>query len=80
MQQWSNSLQTERIIPWRRSRVIVVGEGRSGKTSFIRALQNLPFKNTASTDGVDTATMEATDMFNWSKLDGNEFEQVRPCK
>jgi len=34
---------------WRRSRLTIVGKGRSGKTTLIRALRGMEFKNTEST-------------------------------
>ena len=61
---------------WRRARLILVGPGRSGKTAFLRALRNLPFKHTESTAGIDTDIVEATDVHNWTAVDGNEYEQV----
>ena len=74
--EWSAVLQREPAIAWKRARVIVVGQGRAGKTSFVRALRNLPFKNTDSTVGVATDTVETTDVHKWSDMEGNEFEQV----
>ena len=54
----------------------MVGQGRAGKTSFVRALRNLPFENTDSTVGIATATVETTDEHKWSEVEGNEYEQV----
>ena len=54
----------------------MVGQGRAGKTSFVRALRNLPFENTDSTVGVATDTVETTDVHKWSDMEANEVEQV----
>ena len=69
-------LQNERTISWQRARLIVVGQGRAGKTSFLRALRDLPFKHTKSTAGVAIDTVETTDVNKWSKLEGTQYEQV----
>jgi GTPase SAR1 family protein len=39
-------------------RLNIVGEGRSGKTALVRALQGLEFQDTNSTSGVDQKLME----------------------
>ena len=54
----------------------MLGAGRSGKTAFIRALRNLPFKDTASTVGVETATLEATALHGWKEMEGSDYEKV----
>ena len=74
--EWSAVLQREPAIAWKRAQVIVVGQGRAGKTSFVRALRSLPFENTDSTVGVATDTVETTDVHKWSDMEDNEFEQV----
>ena len=53
-----------------------MGAGRVGKTAFIRALRNLPFEDTASTVGVETATLEATALHGWKKMEGTDYEKV----
>ena len=64
---------------WRRARLLVVGEGRAGKTALVRALRNLPFKHTDSTAGVSTSTLDTTDILNWVDMDGTAYEQVPQC-
>ena len=54
----------------------MVGEGRSGKTSLIRALRNLPFEDTSSTEGVATSTLETTALNKWVKHDGTNYDKV----
>ncbi len=56
--------------------MIVVGAGRSGKTSFIRAVRNQPFEDTPSTAGVATATLETTALHEWKELEGSHLEKV----
>ena len=55
-----------------------MGEGGSGKTSFFRALRNLPFIDTDSTAGAETATVEATVLHEWEQMDGTDSEKVTP--
>ena len=69
-------LESEDTILWRRTRLLIVGEGGSGKTSFFRALRNLPFIETASTAGAETATVEATALHDWEQMDGTDSEKV----
>ena len=61
---------------WRRALLLVVGEGRAGKTALVRALRNLPFKDTASTAGIATSTLETTNMHKWTELRGSEYDKV----
>ena len=56
----------------------MVGEGRTGKTSLIRALRNLPFEDTSSTEGVATSTLETTALNKWVKDDGTNYDKVMP--
>ena len=56
--------------------LIVVGAGRAGKTAFVRALCELPFKHTDSTAGVATAKLETTCLHGWKKMEGSDFEKV----
>ena len=44
--------------PCERSRLLVTGGGRAGKTSLCRSLQNLDFMQTDSTVGIDSTTLE----------------------
>ena len=62
-----------------RARLFVVGEGGAGKTTLIRALRDLPFEDTNSTAGIDTSTLETTDMQDWVETGGTEHEKVTPC-
>ena len=59
-----------------RARLFVVGEGGAGKTTLIRALRDLPFEDTNSTAGIDTSTLETTDMQDWIEINGTEHEKV----
>ena len=59
-----------------RARLFVVGEGGAGKTTLIRALRDLPFEDTNSTAGIDTSTLETTDMQDWVEINGTEHEKV----
>lgn len=43
---------------WRRSKLMLVGEGRAGKTAFLNAMSGLNFEETASTVGIETRTCE----------------------
>jgi hypothetical protein len=46
--------------PCERSRLLVTGGGRAGKTSLCRSLQNLDFQHTASTVGIDSTMLEVS--------------------
>ncbi len=74
---WAEVLRTEENTPWLRARLMLVGEGRAGKTCFVRALQNKKFEDTASTVGIETTHVETTDVLNWQKMHGNPLDQVR---
>ena len=71
--------RSERTIALRRARLILVGEGRAGKTALVRALSNLAFEDTDSTAGIETSTVQTTDLRDWVKLDGTEYEKVLSC-
>ena len=43
---------------WNRSQIFLVGMGRAGKTSFLNAMQQLEFKDTPSTVGMDSMTLQ----------------------
>ena len=46
-------------LPWRRGRLVLLGQGRAGKSSTVRSLVGKPFDgNQASTVGVETASCE----------------------
>ena len=62
--------------PYRRARLIVVGEGRAGKTTLLRALRNQPFEDTASTVGIATNTLETAALKKWREVNGGECEKV----
>ena len=53
-----------------------MGEGESGKTTLNQALQDLPFKDTRSTVGVATNTVETAALRNWVKVEGTVGEKV----
>ena len=76
VKKWSSLLNSGKSIAWLRARLFVLGRGRAGKTAFIRALRNLPFEDTASTVGVETATLEATTLHGWKQMEGTDYEKV----
>ena len=74
---WASLLELEQSIPWRRSRVFILGEAGVGKTSLLRALLNMPFiKKLASTIGAAISTLDATNTYEWTEMTGTEYEQV----
>ena len=76
---WAKFLLTERRDLLYRAFLILVGEGRVGKTAFEVALRDQPFKHTESTAGVATRTMDATDVENWCEIGITGLEQVIGC-
>ena len=58
---------------------MLLGEARVGKTAFAVSLLDKPFKHTDSTVGVDTSTVDVTDVRNWREIDITGFEQVISC-
>ena len=46
--------------PCGRSRLLVTGGGRAGKTSLCRSLQNKDFQQTDSTVGIESTTLEVS--------------------
>ena len=76
---WIHIIESERSVVVQRARLFVVGEGGAGKTTLIRALRDLPFEDTSSTAGIDTSTLETTDMQDWVEMNGTEHEKVMPC-
>ena len=59
-----------------RTCLMLVGEGRAGKSSLVDSLGGKPFKHTDSTAGVATSTVDTTDMHNWQEMGLSEFQQV----
>ena len=59
-----------------RACLILVGEGRAGKSSLVDSLGGKPFKRNDSTAGVATSTLDTTDMHNWQEMRLSEFQQV----
>lgn len=52
--------QIENTQPWRRSRIMIVGQGKAGKTALVHSLHDLPFfEEWNSTIGVDLSQTEA---------------------
>ena len=43
----------------------------------MRALSNLAFEDTDSTAGIETSTVQTTDLRDWVELDGTEYEKVQ---
>ena len=58
---------------------MLLGEARVGKTAFGVSLLDKPFKHTDSTVGVDTSTVDVTDVRNWREIGITGFEQVISC-
>ena len=58
---------------------MLLGEARVGKTAFEVSLLDKPFKHTDSTVGVDTSTVDVTDVRNWREIGITGFEQVMSC-
>ena len=69
-------LKSEQTIRWSRVQLVVVGQGRAGKTAMTRSLQNQTFEDTASTAGVDTATVETTALHDWKQMDASHTDKV----
>ena len=48
--------------PWQRSKIMMVGQGRAGKSSFVRSFLGQPFdSNLKSTNGADTSSVVTVD-------------------
>ena len=73
---WSRILKREKSSAWRHGWLLLVGEGEAGKTTLNHALQDLPFKDTRSTAGVATNTLETAALRNWVEVEGTEGEKV----
>ncbi|KAK3235747.1 hypothetical protein CYMTET_54068 [Cymbomonas tetramitiformis] len=68
-------------LPWRRARLMVVGEGRAGKTSLLRSLRGEPFMDTPSTQGLEMSgcLLDRDDVVNsdWSPAGEGATEYAR---
>ncbi|KAK3271791.1 hypothetical protein CYMTET_19881, partial [Cymbomonas tetramitiformis] len=68
-------------LPWRRARLMVVGEGRAGKTSLLRSLRGEPFMDTPSTQGLEKSgcLLDRDDVVNsdWSPAGERATEYAR---
>jgi len=67
--------------PWSRSKLMMVGEGRAGKSSTVRSFLNKDFDpNLASTVGADTTStvsVDRQDVVNWiEKKNDGEFSEM----
>ena len=74
---WAHAMATQPTVPWRRGMLVVVGEGRAGKTSLLRSLHNQSFEeHSRSTAGIAVSCVETTQSFKWSpiKKGTSEFE------
>ena len=56
--------------PLATSRLNIVGEGRAGKTCWLRAVSNKPFEDTTSTIGVKQSLLEVNKVDMETKCDG----------
>eukprot|EP00943_MAST-04B_sp_MAST-4B-sp1_P004011 g4011.t1 len=64
---------------WLRSRLMVVGEGRVGKTCLLRSLRGEVFKEQTSTKGtaIGACVLDKNDMHQWQKLEKDqEYHQM----
>ncbi|CAJ1409359.1 unnamed protein product [Effrenium voratum] len=53
------ALAADESLPWRRGRLVLLGQGRAGKTSTVRSLMGKPFEEAqASTVGVETGSCQ----------------------
>ena len=76
-QYWKEELQTSAARPWRRAKVMFVGEGRAGKTSALESLLGMPFRRTESTVGTEMFDVSVETAVRWSKQDSNVPEHYR---
>ena len=61
-------------IPWQRSKLMVIGAARVGKTSTVRSLLNEPFSpNMDSTVGIDLKEIKTMEKEGWQETDRGEF-------
>ena len=73
---WAKFLVADESDLLLRAFLVLLGEGRVGKTAFEGSLRDQPFKHTESTAGIATRTMDATDVENWREIGISELEQV----
>ena len=67
---WNKVFQTPGLArPWRRAKVMFVGEGRAGKTSALRSMLGLPYVDTASTVGAEMFDVSVETAVQWKKQD-----------
>ena len=60
-------------VPWRRSRLMLVGEGAAGKTSTLRSLMKQEFieeHNSTNCLATDSIKIDRTDIQDWQKMRG----------
>eukprot|EP00435_Cladocopium_sp_Y103_P045865 s30_g13.t1 len=65
-----DALTVDESLPWRRGRLVLLGQGRAGKTSTVRSLVGKPFdEKQTSTLGVETSSCEIhrSDAVNWNE-------------
>ena len=75
---WDKEFRTPgRAKPWRRAKIMLVGEGRAGKTSVLRSLLGLPYVDTASTVGAEMFDVSVETAVQWSRQDRNVSEAQR---
>ena len=46
--------------PWGRSKIMIVGEGRAGKTALANSITGQPYRDTASTVGIERLQVQLT--------------------
>lgn len=70
----SQAKESATEIPWQRSKLMVIGAARVGKTSTVRALLNEPFSPTmASTVGIDLKEIKTMEKEGWRETEREEF-------
>lgn len=72
-----DALAVDESLPWRRGRLVLLGQGRAGKTSTVRSLVGKPFDEAQnSTLGVETSSCEIhrSDAVNWHETEGHSSE------
>ena len=75
---WDKQFQTPgRARPWRRAKIMFVGEGRAGKTSALRSMLGLPYVDTPSTVGAEMFDVSVETAVQWSRQDRNIPEVQR---
>lgn len=72
-----DALAVDESLPWRRGRLVLLDQGRAGKTSTVRSLVGKPFDEAQiSTLGVETSSCEIhrSDAVNWHETEGHSSE------